>query len=579
MLPSHFLLRVLRLVAPRVRCVLLPAHIKSYSFASNGFPMLPRLHRPSFHERGLHSTSTPNDLKLHEKSTFELLDVARTWSKSRDRSRQSAARDLVSFLIERQENDATHLAEANLLMGHLLSDGVGGGVNLDEAVQCFLRAANLGHADGHYCLGVLAMQGKKRTLERVQQSINHRQSALLSSSTSSTSASMGVNPLLSGVKQLVEPDLGVQELVDEAGRKKVRYQPASSSPSSVHVDAMEQQKEVITSLRAQLRRNKQQKEQHRMSKALSRGIPPQGSSALSQYTLADEPRNEEAAIWFTTASQAGHLGAKVALANILLSTDGPLANESEAIELYQEAASKNHPDACFNLGQIYFNGTLAAPQDVNKALGYFQKAADMEDKAALYFLGHCYWSGEWLPRDPQKALQYLSKASAQGHPMAEYYISLIFRSFAEGEFPVDVMQMTQEQCQAEFRRHLTKAVELGSPEAAFALADLYYHGAPDLPRDSGKALEFYLLAGVRGHGEGLCCAGAMFFNGDGVEQSYLKALAMYSKAAELGSYEAFKNMASMYHHGHGVERDEKTADLYIKLYEEHSTADSDAERR
>jgi TPR repeat protein len=59
----------------------------------------------------------------------------------------------------------------------------------------------------------------------------------------------------------------------------------------------------------------------------------------------------------------------------------------------------------------------------------------------------------------------------------------------------------------------------------------------------------------------------MYFHGLGAPQSYALALARYRAAAELGSLEAWRNVASMHALGQGVAQSRETARAMMRMVE------------
>jgi hypothetical protein len=70
----------------------------------------------------------------------------------------------------------------------------------------------------------------------------------------------------------------------------------------------------------------------------------------------------------------------------------------------------------------------------------------------------------------------------------------------------------------------------------------------------------------------ICQLGGMYFDGDedyGVKKDVYKAIELYHRAAELGSAwpsaSAYKNLAVIYHNGHGTVKDETKSKYYFEL--------------
>ena len=71
----------------------------------------------------------------------------------------------------------------------------------------------------------------------------------------------------------------------------------------------------------------------------------------------------------------------------------------------------------FALWRMYDAGD-GVPRDKEKALDWLRKAADRNNVAAAYTLGMMYYRGDGLPRDIHKAASQLQKAAARGDEKA-----------------------------------------------------------------------------------------------------------------------------------------------------------------
>lgn len=133
-------------------------------------------------------------------------------------------------------------------------------------------------------------------------------------------------------------------------------------------------------------------------------------------------------------------------------------------------------------------------------------AGDAGDGDALIALGHAYLLGSpTLARDPARAQAAFLRASA-GHDAhaatAAYYLGVIAQRGELG--PPDP---------AAAARWFTTAVELGSPDAAFLLANAYRTGA-GVPRDDARALALYRRAADREHPAALQTLALAYAQGD-----------------------------------------------------------------
>jgi TPR repeat protein len=106
--------------------------------------------------------------------------------------------------------------------------------------------------------------------------------------------------------------------------------------------------------------------------------------------------------------------------------------------------------AQLNLGAAYDNG-IGVPRDVNKAIHWYQKAAEQGVAEAQFNLAHLLVDEDI---STARAAKWMAKAAEQGMVDAEYLMGVIF---AEG---IGVARDD-----AEARRWLQKAIEQGHAEA------------------------------------------------------------------------------------------------------------------
>ena len=90
-------------------------------------------------------------------------------------------------------------------------------------------------------------------------------------------------------------------------------------------------------------------------------------------------------------------------------------NIIEAIKWYEQAIcwGANYDRPYFELGNIYYQG-LDGLSDYIKALCYFEKAANMGNAYALYYLGIICNNGLSVPKDIEQAIRYYNKAIEKG---------------------------------------------------------------------------------------------------------------------------------------------------------------------
>jgi TPR repeat protein len=259
------------------------------------------------------------------------------------------------------------------------------------------------------------------------------------------------------------------------------------------------------------------------------------------------------------ALKHGHSTALVRLGNAALEEEEN--GETKAMDYYQRA---NSPEGWFNLGHLLWN---AENGDENASMEAFQKAVNLGDADAIYFVGVQYLSQEdddastALRRTHQDGLNLVQRAAEQGHGGALHYLALFYLQ-GSTVLSIDPGSSTSD----EFIKLLDAAAEAGDAEALFLRGHGYYHGEDGRAQDYIKALENFLQAADAGHADAAISAGAMLHQGVGgnVRKDQHRAFELYQLAGELGSKDGWRNVVACYALGEGVPKSKETAEYIAK---------------
>jgi hypothetical protein len=135
------------------------------------------------------------------------------------------------------------------------------------------------------------------------------------------------------------------------------------------------------------------------------------------------------------------------------------------------------------------------------AASLFDQAAQLGNTTAMVDLGECYSSGDGVPQDENKALEWFKRAAEAGNTAGMVSLGGMYLLGVAGSDPDYV----------EAARWFTKAADRDNPAALYNLAGMY----------------------ERGHG---------------VAKSLLKAQELYEKSAKLGNGEAQKSLKRLQSH-------------------------------
>lgn len=131
-------------------------------------------------------------------------------------------------------------------------------------------------------------------------------------------------------------------------------------------------------------------------------------------TLRDHAKAEQ---WFRRSAEAGNDFSEYALGKLLLTQK----RWDEVMEWLDKAADHGSQFAQYRLGKIYLTGEFV-PKDVEKALAYLTASADQGNQFAQYALGKLYLFGRDIPPDREQAREWLIRAAAQGNEYARFFL-------------------------------------------------------------------------------------------------------------------------------------------------------------
>lgn len=107
--------------------------------------------------------------------------------------------------------------------------------------------------------------------------------------------------------------------------------------------------------------------------------------------------------WLSKAANNGHVKAMTAYADILIYEGNP----TEGLKYLKAAVNAKHPDAIFYMAGYYYKG-IAVEQDINKAISMFEESYKLGEPSGAFYLGEIY---ETVTKDLNKAIEWYQKAA------------------------------------------------------------------------------------------------------------------------------------------------------------------------
>ena len=201
--------------------------------------------------------------------------------------------------------------------------------------------------------------------------------------------------------------------------------------------------------------------------------------------------------WFERAASFG-------IPNAMYNTGMGYYNFGEfelALEWINKAAELNYPDAFNQLGEMYYFGREGVEKNLEEAIKFFRKAADLGNTSAMFHLGDCYMHGEGVEQSEAEALKWFIKR--QDGDESEGMAHLAYMYSWDSDY-------------AKSFEWYSKAAELGNAEAVYSLGCCYEEGN-GVEKDSAKALEYYLKAADKDSEDGIHAAIELYLNDENIK--------------------------------------------------------------
>ena len=244
------------------------------------------------------------------------------------------------------------------------------------------------------------------------------------------------------------------------------------------------------------------------------------------YGLGTEQDYEKAFEWFERSAKQKNKFAQFSLANLYYYGNGVEKDLSQAFLWYQRATSQGQPYTAYSIAQMYRYGEyvtkdndtaqryyqqalsgflkiesddmadddlfyklgqmfklgLGTDSDVTKAIEYFRRSAEMNNKNGLFEYGKALLIGEHIPQDTDSAVKLLEKAVKLKNSNAKRFLALEYISGEHLEQDIEKGIAL-----------LTECADSGDVIACYRLGKIYLHGEI-VPQNLVKAEKYLLLA-------------------------------------------------------------------------------------
>ena len=244
------------------------------------------------------------------------------------------------------------------------------------------------------------------------------------------------------------------------------------------------------------------------------------------YGLGTEQDYEKAFEWFERSAKQKNKFAQFSLANLYYYGSGVEKDLSQAFLWYQRSSSQGQPYAAYSIAQMYRYGEyvtkdndtaqryyqqalsgflkienddmanddlfyklgqmfklgLGTDSDVTKAIEYFRRSAEMNNKNGLFEYGKALLIGEHIPQNTDSAVKLLEKAVKLKNINSKRFLALEYISGEHLEQDIEKGIAL-----------LTECADSGDVIASYRLGKIYLQGEI-MPQNLDKAEKYLLLA-------------------------------------------------------------------------------------
>ncbi len=194
------------------------------------------------------------------------------------------------------------------------------------------------------------------------------------------------------------------------------------------------------------------------------------------------------------------------------------------------------------------------PEDFNSYL----KEAEKGDAEIQYKLAMCYYDGDGVKQDYEKAVDWFEKSANQGYAEAQRMLGVCYIN-GYVEFG-DSINSYDEKAVELFK----KAAEQGNSEAKADLARAYHNG--EGVKENDLIAAWWARQGAEeGNAYAQRILGIFYYEGDGISKDYVEAVKWLKKSAEQGDAWAQYLLGLCYENGQGLAKDKTKAKEFYKM--------------
>lgn len=220
-------------------------------------------------------------------------------------------------------------------------------------------------------------------------------------------------------------------------------------------------------------------------------------------------------------TEAQSRGSKLAQEYLLSKMDNTAAQDYARYKVLAET----DPEAADMVGFMTAKGH-GTPADPQAAVEWFTKAANAKSHYGQYNLAHCADYGVGMAKNPELALQQYTLSANQGNTFAQLRLGML-------KYLTDTPAG-----HAEALALFTKAADAGLADAQAAAGTIHYLGIGIPEPNYNIAVKYFEKAAAQEHPLATYNLATAYHSGNGVPKNDVRAMDLFKHAAELKSVDA-----------------------------------------
>ncbi len=258
------------------------------------------------------------------------------------------------------------------------------------------------------------------------------------------------------------------------------------------------------------------------------------------YGLGTQQDYEKAFEWFLKSAKEGNKFAQYSLGNLYYYGNGTDKDLSQAFQWYMKSAEQGQPYASYSIAQMYNKGEYVS-KDENQAHEYYKQALtgfleleskDQADDNLFYKMGTMYKNGLGTDIDMDKAINYFMRSAEMNNTNAKRTLALEYISGKHLELDIEKgLEM------------LTVCADRGDTLSCYKLGKIYFKGEI-VYKDLNMAEKYLLKAAENKNEYALYSLGKLYLEENCLDKAveYFEKVLKYEEIKPYAEYSLAKIM-------------------------------------